>query len=247
MTVLAIGYLGLDEARSLTDKIKAHVSELLPLIKEAFERRADVALGYANWLDYCDTELRGLRLPVERRREAVTELREAGMSTRAIGAALGVSKDTVQRELSQVETVAQPGRVVSLDGRERPATQPKTAATAVRPVADGSGAAEKASDGPTAEAAAVTPTASAGNTEPSPVQQFIDADPEVQAVRYRKRFFERLSAVGPVVETDAERIGPLLEPGELELLEQYAASLAAFVEKVHAARRGLRVIKGGQQ
>jgi len=91
-------------ARLLTDRIKVAVGELLPLIKEAFEGRADVALGYQSWAEYCDAELRGLRIPIQERREAVQELREAGMDQRSIGAALGVSQKTVDRDLDKVES-----------------------------------------------------------------------------------------------------------------------------------------------
>ncbi len=119
-----------DEARQLTDRIKAHVTELLPLIKEAFERRADVALGYTNWPDYCDQELRGLRLPVAQRREAVAELAQTGMSTRAIGSALGVDHKTVSNDLRSAGENSPPGKdlslatVTGLDGKQYPATRP---------------------------------------------------------------------------------------------------------------------------
>lgn len=117
--------LSVDEARKLTDRIRDAVSKLLPLIKEAFDRRADVALGYPNWIAYCDAELRGIRLPVSERREAVVELRQAGMSTRAIAAATGVSKGTVDNDLSQLANSGQlPDKVVGLDGKTRPATRP---------------------------------------------------------------------------------------------------------------------------
>jgi hypothetical protein len=72
------------------------------------------------------TELSGIRIPLTDRPAAVAELRQNGMSTRAIGSALGISKDTVARELATVsgETVAHPEKVISLDGRERPAAMP---------------------------------------------------------------------------------------------------------------------------
>lgn len=109
--------LSYDEARDLTERIKAGVVELLPLIKEAFERRADKALGYESWGAYCDAELRGLRVPVEDRREPVAELRNAGMSTRAIGSALGIDARTVRRDLESGGADASPQDVVrGLDG-----------------------------------------------------------------------------------------------------------------------------------
>lgn len=113
-----------DEARSLTDEIVAKLARLVPLVKRAYEGRADKALGYSSWHDYCATELGGIRIPLSDRPAAVAELREAGMSTRAIGSALGTSEATVRRELRHGDAV-EPAKVISLDGRERPATMPK--------------------------------------------------------------------------------------------------------------------------
>lgn len=117
-----------DAARALTDEIKGRVSDLLPLIKRAFDERADQALGYANWADYCSAELSGIRVPLDDRPAMVGELRANGMSTRAIGSALGVTHTQVQRDLNRLERdvpVAQPEKVLSLDGRSRPASMPE--------------------------------------------------------------------------------------------------------------------------
>lgn len=131
-----------EQARALTDDIKGRVTNLLPLVKEAFERRADQALGYATWQDYCTAELAGMRVPLGDRPAIVAELRQNGLSQRAIGAALGVSQSTVRDDLAELSTSTQlPERVVSLDGRERPATQPHrespTVAEATEPEAAG--------------------------------------------------------------------------------------------------------------
>lgn len=124
--------LSSDEARSLTDRIKAGVAELLPLVKEAFERRADRALGYESWGAYCDAELRGLRIPIQERREAVAELRAAGMDQRAIGSALGVDHKTVSNDLRSVGEDSPTDRLTAMSGgrtyeRSRP-VQPDVSA-----------------------------------------------------------------------------------------------------------------------
>lgn len=91
------------DARNLTDKIKAGTAALWELIKEAYASRAWASLGYASWDDYCTQEFgtSRIRLPREERREVVASMREQGMSTRAIASGIGVSQDTVNRELAR--------------------------------------------------------------------------------------------------------------------------------------------------
>jgi len=116
-----------DEARHLTDLIVAKLNQLVPLVKRAYEGRADKALGYPSWHAYCAAELGGLRLPLADRPAAVAELRDAGMSTRAIGSALGVDAKTVRNDLAATGEQSPVEKVISLDGRERPATMPAKA------------------------------------------------------------------------------------------------------------------------
>lgn len=92
------------QARSLTDRIKIGVEAVWELIIQAYTERAWSALGYQSWDDYCTREFgtARLRLPREERAEVVASLRESGLSIRAISAATGLGKGTVERELSPV-------------------------------------------------------------------------------------------------------------------------------------------------
>ncbi|MFC7275276.1 hypothetical protein ACFQS1_14895 [Paractinoplanes rhizophilus] len=127
MTDIATTQLTTDEARELTAEIRRDLDGLLPKIKRAFEGRADKALGYDSWQAYCSAELSDVRVPVGSRPAMVAELRQSGMSQRAIGAALGVHHSTVAEDLKSTggNPPVEPERVVSLDGRQRPAVQPK--------------------------------------------------------------------------------------------------------------------------
>src|SRR5690606_33839902 len=91
-----------DAARRLTERIKESVASTWELIEEAYLTRAWAALGYESWDAYCSAEFGTSRIPLprEERREVVTSLREAGLSTRAIAAATGVPRETVRRDLS---------------------------------------------------------------------------------------------------------------------------------------------------
>jgi hypothetical protein len=129
---LEVRQLSSDEARALTDRIRSMVAGLLPLIREAFEMRAWAALGYATWDEYCDEELRGIRLPVADRRELVRGLYEAGVSQRSIAPAAGISHTQVRRDLDGVERDVPRETVTDSLGRQQPAMKPRpTAADAI--------------------------------------------------------------------------------------------------------------------
>lgn len=94
-------HLDADQARALTDQLKIAVSDTWDLVEQAFKGRAWVALDYGSWDEYCNEEFphARLRLPAEDRREVVASMRDAGMSTRATAAALGINDRTVRRDL----------------------------------------------------------------------------------------------------------------------------------------------------
>lgn len=113
-----------DEAHERLDRVRGHVSAAREDLTALYVGRAWLALGFASWDELCDAHLGArIALPRSERREAVTEMRQAGMSTRAIGSALGVDQKTISNDLrsEELSSVEQPARVISLDGRERPA------------------------------------------------------------------------------------------------------------------------------
>lgn len=128
--VVAVQDLSAAEARELTDKIRTTLQFGHKLISEAFMGRAWVALGYESWDSYCAgefTEARMIRLDREQRREIVADLRVQGMSTRAIGTALGVHHDTVAEDVRAVAGVGNPTpRITGSDGKSYAPTQPST-------------------------------------------------------------------------------------------------------------------------
>ena len=121
------------DARSLTDKIKAGTAALWELIKEAYASRAWASLGYASWDDYCTQEFgtSRIRLPREERQEVVASMREIGMSTRAIASATGVSRRTLIRDRQSGGdnvTTSEPAPITGTDGKTytpRPQPQPE--------------------------------------------------------------------------------------------------------------------------
>jgi len=114
------------QARALLNRLNDTVAEVVDLVARLYIGQAWRSLGHDSWEELCDAEVRLPRLRRSERAELVLELRTSGMSTRAIGAALGVSHESVRTDLSTVKnlTVEVPDTVTSLDGRTRPATQP---------------------------------------------------------------------------------------------------------------------------
>lgn len=87
------------EAQEFVKWAKAAQDELVQRVYEAYNRQAHLALGYASWEDMCVGEGLGFyKLPADKRKPAVIQLKSLGMSNRAIGQALGASKDTVARD-----------------------------------------------------------------------------------------------------------------------------------------------------
>ena len=107
------------DARNLTDKIKAGTAALWELIKEAYASRAWASLGYASWDDYCTQEFGAsrIRLPREERQEVVASMREIGMSIPAISSATGASVGTVHGTLSKLKASDTPAPIVGTDGK----------------------------------------------------------------------------------------------------------------------------------
>lgn len=117
--------LNIEDAKQRLDRVKSGVERIWDDLVALYQGRAWIALGYQSWDALCDAELDGARiaLPRQQRREVVADMRQAGMSTRAIASAIGVSRDSVHKDLASptvrnltVETIT------GLDGKSRDAS-----------------------------------------------------------------------------------------------------------------------------
>jgi hypothetical protein len=92
--------LSYEEARKLTDEIKGELKEVYRKIILAFEGEAWKALEWGSWEEYVKAEFPMMpRLSRADRAKISAEMYEAGMTTREVGAALGVSFKTVANDL----------------------------------------------------------------------------------------------------------------------------------------------------
>ena len=124
-------------ARKLTDRIRQQLATADEDLARAYECSAHQLLGHATWAAYCAAEFPDLvhvKLAVPARQERVKALRLVGASERAIAAACGVSPALAHADLVELRERGElddtDAKVTSLDGRERPARQPATAAEA---------------------------------------------------------------------------------------------------------------------
>jgi hypothetical protein len=126
------------DARELTRHIKVGLEHSYTLIIAAYRGQAWTSLGYSSWDSYCQGEFGNLTLqpPREERQAVVLSMREAGMSTRAITSATGLSKGTVGRELEDARRKTStatfgaaededPTPIVGVNGKSYAETQPR--------------------------------------------------------------------------------------------------------------------------
>lgn len=136
MSTELVSQFSAEEARELTDELRADYGSLQVKISTAWSGRIWLALGYESWQDYLDEEFRDLSLrpPKELQEQVIAELREAGMSTRGIASATDLSQPTIVRRLSvpgdSNESPEKNEPVIGLDGkryeREQPPKPPAT-------------------------------------------------------------------------------------------------------------------------
>jgi hypothetical protein len=128
--------LTLHEAQQLTGRIKLkvgtiqdNIDALASLVTRAKNGAADEVLGYESWTAYI-VDVVGSDpndLTRDERQKFVGFLADEGMSTRAIASVVGVSNKTVHQDIAASTVTkgnSRPATVTSLDGRERPSTQP---------------------------------------------------------------------------------------------------------------------------
>lgn len=231
--------LSAEDAREKVETVKALVSDAWSEVADLYRGRAWLALGYASWDALCDAEFEGarIRLPREERREVVGSLREAGLSTRAIGAALGVDQKTVVNDLAGEEN-SSPAPVTGTDGKQYAPTRP------VREERAG-----PASTPPTA-LTPLPPDPTPEHTDESSddlVGEWVASSQQVQDASYMHEFLRAVNRSTAFMEFDAERIGRLADADEITSITDLTGRVERWVSKAMRARTSLRVIEGGSR
>lgn len=227
-----------DEAEECIAGIRAAVTRGWEWIAKAVNGRAWIALGYESWDAMCQDRLDGVRLALPRaeRQEAVAQLREQGVSTRAIASGLGIDRNTVMKDARLAES--QPVAVTSLDGRQRPATQPP------HPTAKVTETTKTETFVDTATGEIVEQLDDAERTMVDAINERLpNAAGEIAAARLRSRWSSAIAAASAIPTMNEEDVAAVLTPSEISAAHLMARELVKFVGKVEAARsRGLRIV-----
>lgn len=115
--------LDADEAQELVDRIKGGIQVIWEDVTALYLGQGWLALGYQSWDEMSESEFAGarLRIPREQRQQTVSMLHDHGLSTRAIGSVLGISKDTAARDLTDLPVSDEtPAAIVGQDGKTYP-------------------------------------------------------------------------------------------------------------------------------
>lgn len=92
-----------------------------------------------------------------------------------------------------------------------------------------------------AERAAIAP-------KPNPaVEEFVNDSKKVQDASYVHEFMRAFARSGDWLRYDPQRVSELIDDSEFSLLHRHIASAERFVKAVTSARRGLRLISGGEK
>ena len=149
------------------DAIADNYRAVMPMIREAIEKRDDIALGYRSPGEYVSDRfgqsLSGLGIEV--RRAVVGELTEAGLSTRAIAPVVGTDHVTVSRDLKAGVAHATPDT-------------PTPASTSEGEAAVDAGHTPQGEDAPGAAATGPVPS-DTDDPQPSPAPRPADPNPIV--------------------------------------------------------------------
>jgi hypothetical protein len=112
-----------DEARGAVDRVRLGLGMAADSALALWLRRGWEPLGYESWVELCRAEFGGsLWSNVEERRELTVSFRARGMSTRAIGAVLGIDQRTAAADnrSGAGDPAPEPERVTGTDGKSYP-------------------------------------------------------------------------------------------------------------------------------
>lgn len=242
-----------ETARARIDRIADWAAVGLSDVIAAHQGRDWIALGYGSWVELCEAEFRGamIGLPRGERQDAVAELTDAGMSTRAIGAALGVSDETARRDQQAVRATnvapEQPTPVTGLDGKTYTRPEPREVVEVIT-VDAGTGEIIDARDRLDDACDLLDAAMDAAEAAPT-VEEYVSADADYRAAVLRKELGQWINRFRPPAALPPAEAADLIGSDELKvaLLRSARASFDAWCDEFERSLKPsarLRVVKG---
>lgn len=245
-----------EQARAATDAAKEHLagasaSALIAvgLVEQVIDSRGWADLDYASPAAYllAEFDVSVQRLDPAGRKELALTLVRNGVSRRAAAKALGTDERTVRRDLAPTAAhaaVELPDRVLSSDGRERPAVQPPRSAPA--PAEDE--LTEPAPPGPApSPPMPAPPSFDEPEPEPDPVGEWVSSSRQVQDTSYLHEFAKAFARSDDFMGFDPVRVGQLADERRLRMIRDFSAQVDKWAARALRAGSSLRVVEGGQQ
>lgn len=225
-----------DEARGLTERIRAGLADIWPLVLRAYEEQAWRALGYSSWNEYASAEFRGVKLalPREERKSVLQSFQDKGMSVRDMAAASGLSTGNVSQTLNppeRSEMNAAEAQDTDLPQVESP-QEDADSAPASSP--------SESPSGTTGEGAATLPVD--GGTAP-PAAPSASLDDEGITEQQVWTWVQRVGAIPAMF--PADQVRDLASPELLETIADLGRRITVWSDACSA--RTLRVVQGGAQ
>lgn len=128
----ALEQLSRDEAVRLTKDLKHQLHSTYTTVVYAWQHRVWLTLGYTSWEEYLETEIgepQLLSVPDKDRVSTIGAMVNAQMSSRAISAATGLSKSTVNRSAQQARKegiIAPDAQVLTRNGKTAKASKERS-------------------------------------------------------------------------------------------------------------------------
>ena len=128
-----------EEAEELAEGLRSHLEAAAEFLARIFAVRAWEALGYESWPAMWADRYSGMAFRVDKveRLELVGTMRAEGLTQQQVADTLGVTRETVKRDVKGTNVPLTDVTVANSRGQERPATyRPRAASPSTAPVVE---------------------------------------------------------------------------------------------------------------
>jgi transposase-like protein len=169
-----------------------------------------------------------MRQSIPERQEAVKELAAEGHTQSEIADTLGVTQQTISRDLHADD-------------------QPDTQMSSPEPEPDETAQADDADDQPDTQMSSPEPESQDDQVEAETngaVEEFLNSDVDLNAAKYRLAFIKAIKRSDAVFEFDPKDLAGHADQDLIRLVDEYQVRVTNFAKQFHKAVPGLRAVRG---